>query len=61
MAAADLNRRTALQVLVAGGSAALLAGCGASGSAAAVGPFRHGSSPGTGRKASASRTSVARP
>lgn len=33
MGVSDLNRRTALQVLVAGGSAAFLAGCGASGSA----------------------------
>ncbi|UKA55025.1 ABC transporter substrate-binding protein [Arthrobacter sp. FW305-BF8] len=33
MTAADLNRRAALQVFVAGGSAALLAGCGASGTA----------------------------
>lgn len=33
MTAADLNRRAALQVFIAGGSAALLAGCGASGTA----------------------------
>lgn len=33
MGVSDLNRRTALHVLVAGGSAAFLAGCGAAGSA----------------------------
>lgn len=33
MGVSDLNRRTALHVLVAGGSAAFLSGCGASGSA----------------------------
>lgn len=33
MTAAEINRRAALQVFVAGGSAALLAGCGASGTA----------------------------
>ncbi len=34
----DLNRRTVLQVFVAGGSAALLAGCGASGEPPAASP-----------------------
>jgi iron complex transport system substrate-binding protein len=46
MGVADLNRRTALQVLVAGGSAAFLAGCGASGSAPPSSPS--GSSGGSG-------------
>lgn len=39
----DLNRRTVLQVFVAGGSAALLAGCGASGQQPAASPSRSGS------------------
>ncbi len=43
----DLNRRTVLQVLVAGGSAALLAGCGAAGAPPAASPGASGSgSPG---------------
>ena len=46
MGVADLNRRTALQVFVAGGSAALLAGCGASGSAPASSPSGSGTQAG---------------
>jgi len=38
----DLNRRTVLQVFVAGGSAALLAGCGASGPPPAASPSGSG-------------------
>ncbi|MEV7134529.1 ABC transporter substrate-binding protein [Arthrobacter sp. NPDC093128] len=44
----DLNRRTVLQVIVAGGSAALLAGCGAAGAPPAASPGASGSgSPGS--------------
>ena len=44
----DLNRRTVLQVLVAGGSAAFLAGCGAAGAPPAASPGASGSgSPGS--------------
>lgn len=39
----DLSRRAALQVLVAGGSAALLAGCGAAGAPPAASPGTSGS------------------
>ncbi|WP_104140346.1 ABC transporter substrate-binding protein [Arthrobacter sp. ZGTC131] len=46
MGVSNLNRRTALHVLVAGGSAAFLAGCGASGSAPPSSPSGS-SSPGT--------------
>lgn len=46
MGVADLNRRTALQVFVAGGSAALLAGCGASGSAPPSSPSGSGTQAG---------------
>ncbi|MBT2595226.1 ABC transporter substrate-binding protein [Arthrobacter sp. ISL-72] len=44
----DPNRRTVLQVLVAGGSAALLAGCGAAGAPPAASPGASGSGSPTG-------------
>jgi iron complex transport system substrate-binding protein len=43
----DLNRRTALQALLAGGSAAFLAGCGSSGPPPAASPAGSGSSSGS--------------
>lgn len=49
MATTDLNRRAALQLLVAGGSAALLAGCaGTPGSPPSSGPATNGGSGGSG-------------
>lgn len=54
MRADDLNRRTVLQVLVAGGSAALLTGCGSPGAPPAGAP----STSGTGSSGSASPGSI---
>ncbi|MET3720576.1 MULTISPECIES: ABC transporter substrate-binding protein [unclassified Arthrobacter] len=49
MATADLNRRTALQLLAAGGTAALLAGCaGTPGSPPPSGPATNGTNGGSG-------------